>query len=78
METLARFKDHLAEKGVSADTVQEVCCDMSPAFIRGREEYFPKAEITFDKFHVMKLVGEAVDDLDNASHLRRSVSPGVD
>lgn len=35
METLARFKDHLAEKGVSADAVQEVCCDMSPAFIRG-------------------------------------------
>jgi transposase len=63
METLARFKDHLAEKGVSADAVQEVCCDMSPAFIRGIEEYFPKAEITFDKFHVMKLVGEAVDEV---------------
>lgn len=36
---------------------------MSPAFIRGIEEYFPKAEITFDKFHVMKLVGEAVDEV---------------
>ncbi len=63
METLERFKGHLAEKGIAADTIQEVCCDMSPAFIRGIEEYFPKAEITFDKFHVMKLVGEAVDEV---------------
>ncbi|MBN2983333.1 transposase [Cohnella algarum] len=36
---------------------------MSPAFIRGIEDFFPKAEITFDKFHVMKLVNEAVDDV---------------
>ncbi len=34
---------------------------MSPAFIKGVTEQFPEAEITFDKFHVMKLVGEAVD-----------------
>lgn len=34
-----------------------------PAFIRGIEDYFPKVEITFDKFHVMKLVNEAVDDV---------------
>lgn len=33
---------------------------MPPDFIRGIEEYFPEAEITFDKFHVMKLVSEAV------------------
>jgi transposase len=36
---------------------------MSPAFIRGIEEQFPKAEITFDKFYVMKMVNEAVDDV---------------
>lgn len=63
MDTLEHFKGHLAEKGVAADAIQEVCCDMSPAFIRGIEEYFPKAEITFDKFHVMKMVGEAVDEV---------------
>lgn len=63
METTEHFKRHLAEKGVAADAIQEVCCDMSPAFIRGIETYFPQAEITFDKFHVMKLVGEAVDEV---------------
>ncbi len=36
---------------------------MSPAFIRGIQDFFPKVAITFDKFHVMKLVNEAVDDV---------------
>jgi transposase len=34
---------------------------MSPAFISGIENNFPHASITFDKFHVMKLMNEAVD-----------------
>jgi transposase len=38
---------------------------MSPAFIKGVESEFPKAPIIFDKFHVMKLVNEALD------HVRR-------
>lgn len=63
MDTLGRFKELLAAKGASADQIKDVCCDMSPAFIRGIEDYFPDAAITFDKFHVMKLVNEAVDDV---------------
>jgi transposase len=35
-------------------------CDMSPAFISGIKEYFPKARITFDKFHVVKMMSEAL------------------
>ncbi|GAC40795.1 ISL3 family transposase [Paenibacillus popilliae] len=63
MDTLDRFKSHLTAKGAAAQQIEEVCCDMSAAFIRGIEAYFPDAEITFDKFHVMKLVGEAVDEV---------------
>lgn len=55
------FKNHLESKGVEATAIKECCCDMSPAFIKGIEEAFPEAHITFDKFHVMKLVNEAVD-----------------
>jgi transposase len=62
-DTLARFKQHLQGKGVEMAQIQEICCDMSVAFIRGIEEQFPTAEITFDKFHVMKMVNEAVDDV---------------
>jgi transposase len=62
-ETVKQFKEHLMAKGAVASQIEEVCCDMSPAFIRGIEDYFPQANITFDKFHIMKLVNEAVDDV---------------
>ena len=37
--------------------------DMSPAFIKGIEENFSNAVITFDKFHIMKVLGKAVDEV---------------
>jgi len=43
--------------------IQEVCCDMSPAFISGVEKHFPEAHLTFDKFHVLKILNEAVDEV---------------
>ena len=35
---------------------------MSVAFISGMAEAFPKAKQTVDKFHIMKLLGDAVDE----------------
>jgi len=35
--------------------------DLSPSFIAGATTYFPDAEITFDRFHVVKLLNEAMD-----------------
>ena len=40
-----------------------MCCDMSQAFVRGVERHFPKAHITFDRFHLMKVLNEAVDEV---------------
>ena len=36
---------------------------MSPAFISGVEKHFPEAQLTFDKFHVLKIINEAVDEV---------------
>ena len=36
---------------------------MSPAYVLGVEDNFQNAAITFDKFHVMKLMNEAVDQV---------------
>ena len=36
--------------------------DMSASFIAGARKYFPNVEITFDKFHVMKVINTAVDE----------------
>jgi transposase len=34
---------------------------MSPAFIKGVRENLPEAEVTFDRFHLMKTLNDAVD-----------------
>lgn len=36
---------------------------MSPAFIKGVKENLPNAAITFDKFHILKIINEAVDEV---------------
>lgn len=60
-QTVNHFvEDFEASKG-RADNVRDVSCDMSPAFIKGVKESLPNAQITFDKFHVLKLINEAVD-----------------
>ena len=55
------FKKDLIEHGGDPTKIKNACCDMSPAYIKGITETFPQAEITFDRFHIMKILNEAVD-----------------
>ncbi|MCU7526768.1 MAG: ISL3 family transposase, partial [Ignavibacteria bacterium] len=61
--TLSRFSEDLKNHGGFPTMIQSVSCDMSPSFINGILSEFPDAKITFDKFHVMKMMNEAVDDV---------------
>jgi len=61
-DTLKRFRQDLEAHGGKPEQVQEACLDMSPAFIRGLEDEFPDAKLTFDNFHLMQLLTKAVDD----------------
>jgi transposase len=45
------------------EAIQIVSMDMSPAFISGINTYFPQADITFDKWHVIKLLYKHLDHL---------------
>jgi len=62
-KTLNAFGEDLEAHGGHADQIKEVCCDMSPAFISGIEGTFEQAAITFDKFHLVKIVNQAVDEV---------------
>lgn len=55
--------NHLEEKKVEIEEIKQVCIDMSPSFISGCSKYLPQAQITFDKFHVVKEVNKAMDEL---------------
>jgi transposase len=59
--TVAAFADDFVAHGGDPAAVGEVCIDMSPAFIKGVTESLPEASITFDKFHAVKIVNEAVE-----------------
>ncbi len=61
--TLERFNADLEAHLGDPSNIREVCCDMSPAFISGVEKHFPEAHLTFDKFHVLKIINEAVDEV---------------
>jgi transposase len=59
--TVEAFKKDLEAHGGKAPQIQEACLDMSAAFIRGLGDQLPNAKLTFDNFHLMKLMGDAVD-----------------
>lgn len=60
---IASFKrDYEDHKGF-AENITNFCCDMSPAYISGIESNFPNAAITFDRFHVMKLMNQGIDQV---------------
>lgn len=62
-ETVNDFKEDLVLHGGNAENIKNVSCDMSPAFIKGVKENLPNAEITFDKFHIVKIINHAVDQV---------------
>jgi transposase len=62
-DTLKQFREYLESHGGRSEEIKQVCCDMSPAFIKGIEENFPGASITFDKFHVIKAMNEALNEV---------------
>lgn len=61
--TIDAFKNHLLTHGGNPEQITEYCSDMSQAFMSRMTADFPKATQTVDKFHVMKMVNEAVDDV---------------
>ena len=59
-DTIRDFKEHLEQHQGDPEQIEEYCSDMSPAFIGGMAKEFPGAELTVDKFHVMKLINDAL------------------
>jgi transposase len=76
-DTVAAFADDLAAHGGDPVAVSEVCIDMSPAFIKGVGKSLPKAAVTFDKFHAVKIVNDAVDQVRRAEQKRQGLLRGT-
>jgi transposase len=75
-ETLGSIQKHLETKGVDQNQIKQASLDLSPAFISGVKESFPAAEITFDRFHVVKLLNEAMDKVRKAERKEHEALKG--
>lgn len=64
--TITSFAEDLSLHNGDPDNITDVTCDMSPAYIKGVKNNLPNATITFDKFHIMKQINEAVDKVRRA------------
>jgi transposase len=70
-DTVARFADYVDDHNSDASRIKEVCVDMSGAYVEGVEHNLTEAGITFDKFHAVKLVNDAVDQVRRAESRER-------
>lgn len=75
-QTLKEFKDILIHHGGTASQIRTMTCDMSPAFLSGIKEHFPDARVTLDRFHIVKIISDAVDATRRAERWEQPVLKG--
>jgi transposase len=75
--TITSFSEDLQNHNGNPSNIRMVCCDMSPSYISGISKGLPNAEITFDKFHVIKAMNEGVNEvrIQEQKKLRSSKKP---
>lgn len=59
-KTVKAFTEDLKAHNGSAENVTAASLDMSKAFIKGVREFLPNAEITFDQFHLIQHMNDAL------------------
>lgn len=67
-ETFKAFLVACAKHGLKLETIKFISMDMGKGYIKGANENFPKAVKIFDKFHVIKLAGDKVDQIRRAEY----------
>jgi transposase len=64
--TVADFVESLEDKGGNRANIEIVSMDKSSSFISGVMEYLPAAQMIFDKFHLVQLLNNALDEVRKA------------
>lgn len=59
--TIEEFKEFFVAHNGKAENITDITCDMSMGFTAGIKKAFKNSKIVYDKFHVMKVINEAVD-----------------
>jgi transposase len=62
-EAVTQFRKALEARGGDPARIERVVMDMLHCYKRGVRENFPNAQIVFDRYHLMVMAGEAVDEV---------------
>ena len=62
-KTVEEFAVDLEAHGGARTAIAHACMDMSAAFLKGATLSLPKALISYDRFHIVALAGEAMDEV---------------
>ena len=65
-QTIQAFAEDLRAHGGQPTAIAHACMDMSAAYLKGATAYLPNALISYDRFHIVKLAGEAMDEVRTA------------
>jgi len=76
-DTVKAFRAFLEEHGGSSESILEVVCDMSKAFLTAAGENFPNASVTVDWFHVVQAFTRAVESVRKAEHKKKPLPKGA-
>lgn len=69
--TITSFSEDFQNHRGNPSNIESACSDMSPSYINGISKELPNAEITFDKFHVMKAMNEGVNEVRKQEQKKR-------
>lgn len=76
-ETLAAFAQDLKDHGGDPTAIEHACMDMSGAYLKGVRASLPKAQISYDRFHVIALANAAMDEV-RRSEMREDTAAVVE
>jgi len=62
-QTVVDFASALKAHGGQPEQIEHVCQDMSAAFTKGVNKALPNAQISYDRFHVVAMANEAMDEV---------------
>jgi len=74
-QTVVDFAADLKARGGDPAQVRHVCMDMSAAYAKGAGLALPQAQISYDRFHVVAMANEAMDQVRRAE--MRDDAPAV-
>ncbi len=61
--TIQAFAQDLKDHGSEPTVIAHACMNMSAAYLKGTAAHLPNALVSYRRFHIVKLSGEAMDEV---------------